>query len=189
MLFIVVTGVLFHYEVTRIRSEKAERADSSREIPDFRLVDQHGQIFRRRDLAGRVWIFGLVSASADDRDGAVVGGLSDVIERVADIADVGAVLISVTPEKDEGVLGPFVSTLPVPEKWVALTGERARVADLVRVGLGGRVSREGSAVRIERSSQVAVVDRRGRLRASLDANDGNFNEQALTAVKHALAER
>lgn len=189
VLFVIVTVLLFNREVGRIRAEKAERLASTREIPDFGLTDQFGQIVRRRDLIGKVWMAGLVRFS-DDRPGAAVDAMSLIVSRVATIADYRAVLISIDPEADTpDQLERFVSLLPNKDKWVALTGKPDRVADLVRVGLGRVVRKEGHAVRIERSDWIGVVDRKGRLRASFDATGNHFQEQALTALKHVLSEQ
>ena len=189
VLFVIVTALLFNHEVGRIRSEKAERAVSIREVPDFALVDHNEQIVRRRDLIGKAWMVGLVVFS-EGAHGQPVGAMSRVVTRLAGLKDFRAVLITADPDADSpNQLGPFVESLSNSDRWIALTGEPARVADLIRVGFGGDVREERGAVQIEQSAWVGVIDRKGRLRASFDATGEHFQEQVLTSIKHVLAER
>lgn len=189
VFFLIVTALLFDHEVTRIQSEKAERAASIREVPDFALVDQTGRVVRRRHLLGKVWLVGLVAFS-EGVHGVHVTEMSRVVSRLAGVGDFRAVLITADPDRDSpDQLGSFVESLSNSDRWIALTGEPARVVDLIRVGFGGDVGEERGSVQIQRSAWVGVIDRKGRLRASFDATGEHFQEQVLTSIKHVLSER
>ena len=188
VLFLIVTALMFRHEIEGIRSAKADRASQVREIPDFRLTDQAGKEVRRRDLVGNVWIAGLVSTSEGET--ATVEAMEKIVERLATVPGFRAVLVTTRPELDTAEhLAKYVAARPHPHVWVALTGEPARVADLARIGLGAAVRFVEDVPRIEGGDAVGIVDRKGRLRATLDVNEDRFVEGALTAIKHALAER
>ena len=108
-------------------------------LPEFRLQDQRGQAFERRQLLGRVWIADFVfthCAEACPRLTQKMRTLQDQLTQEEAAARIGLLSVSVDPERDTPeVLQRYARTFGArDEVWRFLTGPQAEVERAVVQG-------------------------------------------------------
>lgn len=140
------------------------------EVPDFELVDRHGETFRGRQLEGDVWIVDFIFTSCvtycpmlTRRMGELRGELKD--------EGVHFLSVSVDPEHDTPeVLTEYAEEHDADhDDWVFLTGDTAEVARAVVQGfktpMGEPVDREGGdGYDILHARHFLLVDRERQIR-------------------------
>jgi protein SCO1/2 len=141
------------------------------EAPSFSLLDQRGESFGSRDLAGRAWLLAVLSPSGDEGD--LIGDkLARIQHRAHHLgADFHVVSITIDPERDSPAdLAIFLRTHHgSPRMWTFLTGDRQMVADLLARLSAWHVAPPG----------FVLVDARQRVRAVYDARDADVVERVL----------
>ena len=145
-------------------------ADPAKQIAEFRLVDQDGHTFGSDSLQGRTVLMFFGFTNCPNVCPPTMQRILQV-QRTLDSAAKGlmAVFISVdgardTPERMKEYLRPF------SPGFVGLTGDPGRVKELA-TGLSaiffkGLPTDNAGGYNVEHSSQVYLVDRDGRLRAT-----------------------
>jgi cytochrome oxidase Cu insertion factor (SCO1/SenC/PrrC family) len=190
VLMLTVTVVLFRQELTRVREAKLRRATIMGEIPDFRLVDQRGLPIGRDDLLGRIQIVNFVFTNCGGPCPALTEKMATLQNAWLSLPDVEFISISVDPVRDTpAVLADYAARFgAIDGRWRFLTGEPDRVLDLVRKGFKAAVSESEGEHQIEHSRKFAVVDRRGRIRAYLDADTQHLLADAGPIIRRLMAE-
>ena len=190
LLMLAVSVAMFRSEISRIRAEKQRRAKTMGQLPDFSLVNQSGRSVTRSDLLGHVIIVDFVFTRCQGPCPA----LSDQMARLQDawfrLPEVKLVSISVDPEWDKPeVLSAYAERYGAKGSvWHFLTGEKSRVYDLIRNGFRASVEVTDGPHQILHSTQLAVVDKRGRIRAYLDGDSPTLRMDATPVVRRLLAE-
>ena len=108
-------------------------------LPDFKLTDQRGQAFERKQLLGRVWVADFVfthCAEACPRLTQKMRTIQDQLTQQEAAGRIGLLSISVDPERDTPeVLKAYAQTFGVrDEVWHFLTGPEADVERAVVQG-------------------------------------------------------
>ena len=190
VLMVIVSGVLFKQEINRIREAKAERAKIMGELPDFALEDQAGRRVGRQDLLGQVSIVSFVFTRCSGSCPPIISRIKQLQDEWASLDRVGFVSVTVDPDYDTpAVLADYGERVGVDaDKWRLLTGEPARVYDLIRSGFKASVEPSDGPHEILHSLKLAVVDPSGRIRAYIDSGSGDLKVQASAVVRRLLAE-
>jgi protein SCO1/2 len=141
------------------------------EMPAFSLVDQNGEAFGSRDLAGRAWLGAMVSTSGPDGDR--VGEELRLLQHRAHHLGVDFHIVAVTtdPAHDSPPdLALFLREHHAsPRLWTFLTGDPVEVGTLITRLFGSGGSPSG----------FVLVDARQRIRSAYDPHDPTVVERVL----------
>ena len=136
-------------------------SDLDHGLGSFRLTDQIGKTVSDADLADRAWIAAFIFTrcpSSCPRITAVMKGMQ------VDLADTGVELVSLTVDPDHDtpeVLASFAKKYGAdPRRWRFLTGDKARIYDLILKGFLQSVSETPPG---ERGDDVEAVSHSDRL--------------------------
>lgn len=154
------------------------------ELPDFRLIDEDGQPFARKDLLGKVWVADFVFTSCADACPRLQGKMKKIQDGLLPPergGNIGLLSISVDPQRDTPQkLKQYQQIFGARRGlWRSLTGEQAEVERTVVRGFHtamAKVPREGvdphaEAFDIMHGERLVLVDRLGRIRGYYDAAD------------------
>jgi cytochrome oxidase Cu insertion factor (SCO1/SenC/PrrC family) len=105
-------------------------------VPDFALTNQHGQLVRRADLEGKIWIVSLIFTNCPEECPLMTAEMARLQSDLADMADVRLVSISVDPERDTPpILAQYADRFDAdPQRWYFLTGDKRAIYRLAREG-------------------------------------------------------
>jgi len=186
LLMLIVTAFLFKSELDRIRGIKAQRASVVGELPDFRLRDQAGETVTRSGLSGHVLIVSFGSLVCRGACSGVAGQMAVLQEGLKPVEDVRWLTISIGPEIPEDQLAAYGREVGAdPDRWKILTGEADRIRDLIETGFKASVEHDEAGAH---DMRLAVVDRKGRIRAYLDAGREEILEDVAPIIRRLFAE-
>jgi protein SCO1/2 len=143
-------------------------------LPEFELVDQAGQPFRRADMAGRVWVVDFIFTSCA---GACVPMTSRMIDLQGEDLGASFLSISVDPARDgpEALTDYRTKWDGDAELWTLATGSREAVLSLAneafKLPAGQEVSTPDGLPELFHSQRFALVDPQGRVRGYYDSTD------------------
>jgi protein SCO1 len=150
-------------------------------VPDFALVDEQGRTFGTKDLAGRVWVAGVIAGQAP--------GSSRTAARMAQIQDRARQLalrfhlvsLSADPEHDtpERMLAYARASHASPRMWSFLTGPTDAVLRAFAEAAGRPQDDLREVVDGSPTSILALVDVKGRIRACYDADASNVVDRVV----------
>jgi protoheme IX farnesyltransferase len=144
------------------------------ELPEFELVDQDGQPFRRADLLGRAWVVDFIFTSCA---GACVPMTSRMTDLQKEGLGVSFLSISIDPERDapQVLSGYRAKWQGDAQLWTLAVGSREAVLALAnqafKLPAGQEVSTPEGLPELFHSQRFALVDRQGRVRGYYDSND------------------
>lgn len=143
------------------------------DVPDWNLIDQHGEVFGQKNLLGKVVIADFFFTSCPSICPKLTEAMKELYERFkSEQQDINFVSITVDPETDTPQrLRSFISkhNLDHPN-WHFLTGTRPEVYELVvekmRIHMGEREELKDTkgAYDIPHLAHIALFDQEGRLR-------------------------
>lgn len=144
-------------------------------VPDFTLVDQHGETVDRADLLGQPYIANFIFTRC-------AGPCPLMTERLAQLGDelpakVRRVSISVDPEYDTPeVLAAYAARYEAGPDWLFLTGDRRAIWELSLEGFKLGVSEAEEPQLSEHgilvhSTRLTLVDAAGYIRGYYDSFD------------------
>ena len=107
-------------------------SDSLGTVADFELTNQSGQVMKRSDLNGKIWVVDFIFTSCESICPTMTKNLVTVQEAFSDSEDVRFVSISVDPVTDTPeVLAQFGEKYGAdPERWDFLTGPKDYVQEI-----------------------------------------------------------
>lgn len=162
-----------------------------RQLPDFTLTERNGAEVRLTDLIGKVWLADLVYTTCPSTCPMLSNRLSSLQTEAFKNKAVRFVSISVNPEHDTPeVLRPYAERYhAVPGKWFFLTGDKAKVAELVNWGflLTAKDSPDGSTDMVH-STKIVLVDKHGMIRAYYEGAGSDETQQILRDIRRLLRE-
>lgn len=214
---VVAVGLLAW--VQYLRAERSGRGRSAPvpvnlpvaiDLPEFSLTERSGKQVTRDSLRGKVWIADFIFTNCAGPCPIMsqrMAGLQAELDRLR-WTDVRLVSISVDPVRDTPeVLARYASRYGASTKqWLFLTGSNKEIFDLCMNGFKMSVFDATDQDPIAHDTKLAVVDRRGRVRAYFDyidddpdlqtlaerpvaGNKGEVDVQILRAVQALLEER
>lgn len=161
-------------------------------VPDFQLTERNGKTVALADLKGKVWIADFFYASCPGPCPVIAGRLGRLQDELLKINDVRLVSITTDPEMDTPeVLRKYADRFHAsPDKWLFLTGDKARIYNLANSGfLLSAVEQKGAPENpVIHSTKLALVDRAGNIRAYYDGADDTNTKQILYDVRRLLRE-
>ncbi len=190
LLMLTVGAFLFLREVKAIRAE-SRRLPVLGNVPDFVLVDRSGEDVRLSDLLGRIWVADFIFTHCAGPCPLLSERMQALQAPLRKFPDARLVSFSVDPERDTpGVLSEYADRyLADKDRWLFLTGEKARVYGVIREGfqlaVGGT---EDGSDQIMHSLRFALVDRKGRVRAYYDGMDPDLPKKLLPELRALLRE-
>ena len=157
-------------------------------LPDFRLLDQRGQIVGLADLSGRPLVLGALFSTCAGPCPSIARSLAHLQRELSD-TDVRIVVVSVDPEHDTPeVLTRYAARVGAdPARWTFLTGERAAVHAFVQQGLFMAIERSASEG-LTHDVRLLAVDRRGHRRGWYPGTEEPQVERLLRRMRFLAAE-
>ncbi|MHC5019911.1 MAG: SCO family protein [Planctomycetota bacterium] len=140
-------------------------------VPAFALTDQHGAAIAKSgpELAGKVWVVGFIFTRCATVCPRVTQAMVD-LQATLPSPDVRFVAVSVDPHHDTpAVLRDYARSFGVDDRWHFLTGDKAKVYDLIEQGFRLAVDEAPDPttpveLKFVHSDRLALVDRQGMVR-------------------------
>ncbi len=190
LLMLTVGAFLFLREIKAIRAQ-SRLLPVLGNVPEFVLVERSGSDVRLSDLLGRVWVADFIFTHCAGPCPLLSAQMQALQAPLRGVPDVRLVSFSVDPERDTpGVLSEYADRYQADEdRWLFLTGEKARVYSVIREGFQLAVGGvEEGTDQIMHSLRFALVDRKGRVRSYYDGTDPGLLEKLLPELKMLLKE-
>jgi protein SCO1/2 len=158
-------------------------------IGDFELVDQEGSSFRFSRLRGRPALVFFGYTHCPDVCPATLVKLRSLVNAPASISDLEIVMISVDGDRDSpATLKAYLAQ--ISPRFIGLTGDprivRGIAAQFPAVFMKGLPDHPGGPYALEHTSQVYLIDRQGRLRATFSDAPVASMEQVTRDVATSL---
>ncbi len=165
-------------------------------VSDFSLVERSGATVRNQDLAGKVWVAAFIFTRCAGPCTQVSGVMAHLQKDLLDQKDVRLVSFTVDPEYDQPmVLRAYAKKFGAdPERWLFLTGQPDKVYALIRHGFHLAAQQNEGVERtpgneVMHDIRLAVVDRRGHIRAYITATDPDAVPRVEDKVHELLREQ
>lgn len=146
-------------------------------LPPFSLTDQNGKTVTNKDLAGKIWVAQFFFTECPGPCPAVSRQLVQVQQMLGTTPGVKLVGISIDPEHDTpAAMAAYGARVGAdPKRWKFLTGAPDVIDELVHKGFLISFQKNTPAEQAQglflHSTQVALVDRAGIVRAVYEGRD------------------
>jgi cytochrome oxidase Cu insertion factor (SCO1/SenC/PrrC family) len=155
-------------------------------VADFQLIERSGKSVSRDDLEGKVWVAAFFFTRCAGPCTQLSGAMAKLQDQLASQKDARLVSFTVDPDHDTPeVLSAYANKFAAdPERWLFLTGDRAKLYALIQDSFKlGVAQAEGTARtpgnEVLHSTRLVVVDRHGNIRGYFDGTD----EKALGELR------
>ncbi len=145
------------------------------DLPDFKLIDQDGREFSKKNLLGKVTVVCFFFSRCETVCPPLMAAMRRFQTMLEEAKlDAQMVSISVDPDYDTPErLKKFAKKLGADlKRWHFLTGKIEEIRQLGQKGFRvvvGNPRYEGNLMEITHSSKLILVDQRGRIRARIDS--------------------
>lgn len=163
-------------------------ADVVRRVPDFTLQERGGRTLSRRDLLGEVWVAQFIFTRCAGTCPVMVSRMYALSKKLPQAKYVS---FSVDPEHDTPeVLARYAKNNSLPAEWLFATGTQAQMQSLAKEGFLLSMG-PGSDPKepVIHSDRFVLVDRYGRIRASVSTSDESVLSRIEAELARLLAER
>jgi protein SCO1/2 len=131
-------------------------------VPEFSLIDSHGQVFSSKELVGKVWVADFIYTHCPGPCPRMTSEMHKLQQQMANRDDVRLVSFTVDPDRDTPeVLTEFAHRFggPTPQ-WFFLTGKPATLHVLARDAF-----HVGDLIGVmDHSTKFILVDKHARIR-------------------------
>ncbi len=165
------------------------------DVPDFQLTTQTDKTLSRDDLKSKVWVADFVFTRCTGPCRQVTGTMASLQEKLVGQKDVYLVSFSVDPEHDTpAVLAEYARQFSAdPQRWFFLTGEQAKVYELIEKGFKLGVGQNEGTNRtpgneVMHSTRLVLVDKQGKIRGYFDGTDENSVKELRQKIAVLLKE-
>lgn len=170
-------------------------ADLDWPVPDFRLTERNGTTVTKADLLGKVWVASFVFTRCTGPCPAVTATVARLQEELKKQPDVRLVTFTVDPDRDTpDELKKYADRYGAdPQRWLFLTGKEGEIHELATDGfklLAAKKADPKPGDEFDHSTKLAVVDRRGVVRAVFDgmaATSGGESDAVRRSVGRLAA--
>jgi len=166
------------------------------QLPSYELVDQRGQPFGGRELAGDVYVANFIFTRCSSICPLLTRAMALLQERFDErgIAEIKLVSFTVDPEYD---LPPRLQTYAEthgadPRRWTFVSGEPERITQLIEegftLGVGAPEMHGESLIEIAHSGKFVLVDGSGGIRGYYDSDVPGLDvvfRDAIRALEHS----
>jgi protein SCO1 len=192
----VIFGLLFIPLIRPLTRNVPDPPPVMGELPTFSLVDQEGEAFGTEQMAGDVWVVGFFFTSCRSVCPRITAAMGSLQEKYVTFGhDVRLLTISVDPTVDTpDVLAAKAAEVGAePGVWSFITGEEAKVRDLVqggfKTGVGERIVEEATGmIDIAHTERLVLVDWQGRIRGYYSIDELGLDE-VYHRSRHVLREK
>lgn len=174
-------------------SSQAAKLDLDWPVGKFSLTERSGQTVTQKDLLGKVWVASFVFTRCMGDCPAVTTAMTRLQSELAGEPDVRLVTFTVDPGHDDPKeLKMYADSRHAdPNRWLFLTGDEATIHKLLKERFKQIVAKaEGPEVKpgyeFDHSSKLAVVDRKGTIRAVFDGIPNKHTDDAAALFEENL---
>jgi protein SCO1/2 len=187
---VLTAAVLFWLRQLQVQALSNRPLPAYGNVPNFDLVNQDGQPFGSRQLAGKIWIADFIFTTCRGPCPIISTRMSE-LQKPLEKTDVRFVSFSVDPEKDTPpVLRAYADKLrQEPFRWDFLTGSVDAIASISRDGFKLGISEGEPETGPIHSTRFVLVDRRGAIRGYYDALAPDGVTKLLADTNHLLREQ
>jgi protein SCO1/2 len=159
----------------------APASTEPRPLPDFSLIDQHGNPVTLADLKGKIWVADFFFTSCPAQCPMITSRLAELQKVLPEGADVKLVSITVDPERDSPeVLSEYAERFGAQDdRWLFLTGEKAAIIQLAREGFLLPAGENPN----DHTLRLALVDRDGMIRGYFQSLDDKSLDELKQQIK------
>jgi protein SCO1 len=188
---LVTASLLFWLRQAQVQQLANRTLASYGTLPSFELVNQNGQPFGSRELAGKIWIADFIFTNCPGPCPIISTRMSE-LQKPLEKTDIHLVSFTVDPERDTPeVLRAYAEKSHAQtERWDFLTGSRSAIYALARDGfkLAASESSVDAGLPVH-STRVVLVDWRGVIRGYYDALAPDAVTKLLADANHLFRER
>ncbi len=152
------------------------------EVPSFSLTERTGQLLRKEDLQGKVWLASFIYTHCAGQCPMISKQMKEIQRKLRFKERFRLVSISVDPERDTpSELTKYADEFEAdPYKWLFLTGNKNEIIRLMRHGfrLASADDKGVASGEILHSDKLVLVDHMGKIRGYYDA----FDEEAVKTM-------
>jgi cytochrome oxidase Cu insertion factor (SCO1/SenC/PrrC family) len=154
-------------------------------LPDFELIDQHKQPFKKSQMAGDVWVTNFIFTSCPSVCPRLTERMATLVTSLADQPNVRFLSISVDPETDTpDKLAAFGAQHGAGSpRWSFVTGDPKLVEQTVLKGFLMVMQRGATPMDISHAERFVVVDKKSHVRGLYETDDAG-----LAALKARVLE-
>jgi cytochrome oxidase Cu insertion factor (SCO1/SenC/PrrC family) len=188
---ILTLGLLLWLRQLEVTALRQRTVSSYGTVPEFVLMNQHGQNFGSAQLRGKIWIADFIYTTCPGPCPMLSSRMSE-LQKPLEKTDVHLVSFSVDPEKDTPqVLRGYAEKLQAePGRWDFLTGPQSTIYNLSRNGFKLAVSDGSDEKGIPvHSTRMILVDRHGAIRGYYDAAEVDAVTKLVADTIHLLREQ
>ena len=162
-------------------------------VEDFALTSDRGEVVRRDDLLGEVWVAGFIFTRCAGPCLRIVGQMA-LLDKELPKTGVRLLCFSVDPDYDTPeVLTRYRETLKADsERWHFLTGEREPLYRLIResfhLSAEPAIGKVAPGEEVTHSTRLVVVDRQGQIRGYYESDDPEQMQRLTDTVRSLLEE-
>lgn len=160
-----------------------------KQVPDFALTERSGKTVHLADLRGKVLLVDFIYSECPGPCPMISSRFSALQPLVLQNRDTLMISVTLNPSRDTPeVLRRYAERFQASnDRWLFLTGDKTKVRALVTDGFMLTLLDSNDPTQpIIHSTKIALVDKRGIIRAYFDAADENNRVEILDAV-HQLA--
>lgn len=162
------------------------------DIPEFSLVDHHGETINLEKLKGNIWVADFFFTSCAGICPRMTEQMTRVQEAFKNNPKVKLVSFTVDPETDSvWVLSMYAKGWgAIDGKWFFVTGEKKKIYDLARRGFKLTAEEgDGGPGDFIHSDRFVLIDADGRIRGYYSGTDPEEVDKLIKDVKLILKER
>ncbi|MDP6803330.1 MAG: SCO family protein [Gemmatimonadota bacterium] len=162
------------------------------EVPPFELVNQSGDAFGSKQLAGSVWIANFIFTRCPTVCPELSRRMADLRDRLRDNPGVHLVSFSVDPEYDSPeVLAKYAAEYAADaNRWSFLTGSWESMREAVETGLLTSTGTDGGEIDVNsvlHGTRFVLVDSRLRIRDYCDVSEPDAFEGLIADARQLSA--
>ena len=180
-LTITLWALLVIVMVSFFASDKWRGREPERyfEVPEFKLADQNGKPFTKKDVSGKVWIADFVFTQCAGPCPLMTMSMVELQKELAG-SPIQFVSISVDPTHDTSeVLKKYAAAMKADEKnWTFATGEPAEIFGLA-AGMKIAASAADAENSIMHSEKFILVDEKGWIRGYYFFKDAEKRKELI----------
>jgi len=195
ILGLVVIGFVLSYFFSGLKQEMRARSAEpalpvNSTVPAFTLTERSGKPFSTADLKGKIWIADFIFTTCPASCKTMTLKMHGLQTALASNPEIKLVSFTVDPEADTPeVLSKYADAHQAnPAQWFFLTGPAQSIYDIAHKGfyLGFQKTTGEASIQFGKythSTQFALVDSQGRVRAYHDALDANMVQNVMADIE------